>query len=112
MKKTLLTIIVTVCVMFIGFTAYINKIENSYEAKLEEANDLYEMEMWLRKLEVEDTTNDLNDVTEEYNELQNQVWNMMNDNAYNVRVEHDDKVYHYRSDNKGLFPSKSVTITY
>jgi predicted Holliday junction resolvase-like endonuclease len=107
MRRTLLAVIVTVCVMLIGGMAYINKIENSYETKARESEEFYERVISSMENHNEESMNEL---TKEYEDLEDQVWNMMNDEAYEVRVHHDGKTYIYESDNKGLFPSKSVMI--
>lgn len=108
MKKTLLTVIVTACVMFIGCMAYTNKIAHSYETEARESKEYYERVISNIENQKDESISEL---TKEYEDLETQVWNMMNDEAYEVSVHHDDATYTWASDNKGLFPSKTTIIT-
>lgn len=107
MKKNLLTIILTACVMLLGCVFYVHKITSTYETTLAETEDYYE---WVISNKDQKMNDSIEELTEKYESLESEVWNMMNKEAYKVKIKHDDKTYIYESDNKGLFPSKSTMI--
>lgn len=93
MKKTIITILLTVCVMTgLGFYA-IDKINQNHEIELSELNDKYETEMQLNA-----------ELMSEHNHLERNVYRMMNDKTYEITVEHNGETHVWKSDdNKGIF---------
>ena len=119
MKKIILSVLVTLGVAAIAGGLLIMKINDEHRAELDRLKVDYQIEIDGITNEhnnvVKDyivVINELNGVNEEINELYEQVWNMQNGEAYEVRIEHDGETHYWESDNKGIFSSVSHTVIY
>jgi hypothetical protein len=109
MKKTLLTIMATVCVMAIGCGVYVAGVRADYEAKLEESICEHETEIgFVQDVRLE-LMSECNDLTKRVSELEDAVWNIMEHNDYDVSIERDGVVHTFKSEREdnGIFTSKT-----
>lgn len=101
MKKILLSVIITVCVMTgIGY-GIINNITDDYEEKMESI-----------KVESEEREEEILELKSDITEISDQVFNMMNGDAYEITIDHDGETHTWKSDNKGLFKSEFHNVIY
>ena len=101
MKKILLSVIITVCVMTgIGY-GIINNITDDYEEKMESI-----------KVESEEREEEIVELKSDITEISDQVFNMMNGDAYEITIDHDGETHTWKSDNKGLFKSEFHNVIY
>ena len=101
MKKILLSVIITMCVMTgIGY-GIINNITDDYEEKMESI-----------KVESEEREEEILELKSDITEISDQVFNMMNGNAYEITIDHDGETHTWKSDNKGLFKSEFHNVIY
>lgn len=107
MKKVLVSVLVTVCVMGTGCVGYVNHIVNNYENKLENSEFYYDA----LDTNYNQKVNDYKTIKSEYEELQEQVWSILNDEDYNVTIKHDDQYHTYTREKENfLFSKKSHTV--
>lgn len=101
MKKMIIAIMGVVC----GLTIVVNGINTiNYQTKIADLE---------KKVESLEKTNDY--IKDEYNalesdkeELDSQVYNMMNGEEYEFTVNHGNGTYTYKAEGKGLFKHKSM----
>ena len=110
MKKVLLSVIVTVCVMTgIGYCVIMNVCQN-YEKTIADMTELYEdseatiAELEADKLELcEDSEAIIEELESDKAELSDGVYNMMNDKPYSITIYHDGATHTYEAkDNEGF----------
>ena len=102
MKKVLLSVIVTVCVMTgIGYCVIMNVCQN-YEKTISDMTELYE-----------DSEATIAELESDKAELSDGVYNMMNDKPYNITIDHDGATHIYEAkDNKGFIRDKTHHVIY
>ena len=101
MKKILLSVIITMCVMTgIGY-GIITNITDYYEEKMESI-----------KVESEEREAEIVELKSEVTEISDQVFNMMSGNAYEITIDHDGETHTWKSDNKGLFKRELHSVIY
>lgn len=95
MKKTLLTIMATVCVMTIGCGIYVNTIKSDYDAKLEEVKATYEDE--IKSISLDRLNYELNNIDQHYRmeELTDQLIDVMEGNGNEIVFVKDGSKYIY-----------------
>ena len=76
----------------------LHNVNQKHIEELDNVTSSYEME--ISKLE---------EVSKEYDELQNQVYNMKTGEAYSITINHDDETHIWRSENK-LFDRETHNI--
>ena len=102
MKKVLLSVIITVCVMTgIGYCVIMNVCQN-YEETIADMTELYEdSEATIAELEADKA------------ELSDGVYNMMNDKPYSITIDHDGATHTYEAeDNEGFIRDKTHHVIY
>lgn len=105
MKKILLSVIITVCVMTgIGY-GIITNITNNYEEKMENIKVESEEREAEREAEIAELKSDVTEISD-------QVFNMMNGDAYEITIDHDGETHTWKSDNKGLFKRELHSVIY
>lgn len=138
MKKTTKIILVTVLIMatlftmiLVGITGYYNSlldntistieddvtelsvlsesVADKYAALASKYEDL-EQENAVLQRQLNSAKNENKELASEYEELENQVWNVMHDYTYDIEIERDGKIHNWTSDGAKWFPSKSYTI--
>lgn len=122
MKKIILTVLVTLGVAGVACGFIINEINIKHEEELAALKVDHQIEMdgmnnSLSRVseELEKAIADYVALDDEMNELYDQVYNMQNGKAYNVTIKHNDETHTWKSDMKGLFPTKThlvSTVTY
>ena len=101
MKKILLSVIITMCVMTgIGY-GIITNVTDYYEEKMERI-----------KIESEEREAEIVELKSDVTEISDQVFNMMNGDAYEITIDHDGETHTWKSDNKGLFKSEFHNVIY
>lgn len=106
MKKILLSVVITACVMTgIGYLVINNVCQN------------YEEELTYMSEENEYLTNEYNNSIGEYEseltELSEQVYNMKTDKPYSIEIYHDGEYHVWESeDNEGLFKDEIHFVSY
>lgn len=111
MKKIIISIMATVCIMAIGCAGVIKGVTEKYEAKLETANEIdssYYNSMVNRYKELSVEYDELN---QRLFELEYNVWNMQNGEAYEVTVEHNGETHTWKSDNKTFLSKVSHSVS-
>ena len=111
MKKTILTIMATVCIMTIGCGIYVEGVKSNYETKLEEAVCEHETELGFIQDERLELMAECNELGKRVTELEDQVYNIMEHNDYDVTIEKDGVVHTYYKTKDGLFSDSGHTIT-
>lgn len=102
MKKVLVSVLLTVGIMSLGCIGYVNHIVNNYETKLEDSEFYYDA---LDK-NYNQKVNDYKTIKTEHEDLQEQVWNILNDGDYNVTIKHEDQYHTYTKEKENMFFSK------
>ena len=102
MKKVLLSVIVTVCVMTgIGYCVIMNVCQN-YEETIADMTELYE-----------DSEAEIAELEADKAELSDGVYNMMNDKPYSITIDHDGATHTYEAeDNEGFIRDKTHHVIY
>lgn len=103
MKKILLSVIITVCVMTgIGYCVIMNVCQN-YEETIADMTELYEdSEATIAELE-KDSDATIAELEADKAELSDGVYNMMNDKPYSITIYHDGATHTYEAkDNEGF----------
>lgn len=103
MKKVLLSVIITVCVMTgIGYCVIMNVCHN-YEETIADMTELYEdSEATIAELE-KDSDATIAELEADKAELSDGVYNMMNDKPYSITIYHDGATHTYEAkDNEGF----------
>jgi hypothetical protein len=95
MKKTIIAILVTVCVMTIIGGVYINYINDCHVKEIEGLTNQYEERIGDLKDNYRYLNNDYERLSEDMDELENQVYNMMNGEYYDISVDQDGITYGY-----------------
>lgn len=100
MKKVLLSVIITVCVMTgIGYCVIMNVCQN-YEETIADMTELYEDSE--AKI-AEDNEAKIAKLEADKDELSDGVYNMMNDKPYSITIHHDGATHTYEAkDNEGF----------
>ena len=100
MKKVLLSVIITVCVMTgIGYCVIMNVCQN-YEETIADMTELYEDSE--AKI-AEDNEAKIAELEADKAELSDGVYNMMNDKPYSITIYHDGATHTYEAkDNEGF----------
>lgn len=108
MKKTLLAVLGTVCIMGIGCNMYVDRIVTNYENKLYESNSNYEV---LNKV-YNQKVSDYDKLDAKHEELENEVYKLMNGENYDltIRVNSETHTFTYEKENF-LFANKTHTVT-
>lgn len=119
MKKTIIAILVTVCVMTIIFGCVILYINNQYEVQLTEAKNTYDTTV----NELVDENNGLidenNELENEYNKLSEDMDNLElevyrvleGSDEYEIELDINGSTHRYTSKRDGWFVDKSHSIT-
>lgn len=110
MKKMIISIIATVCIMTIGFTGIIVGINNKHEAELEAAKHSGEFFDEFMIDEYNELINEYDEVSHKLNELETNIWRMQNGEAYELSVQHDGQTHTWQSDNK-LFSKATYIVS-
>ena len=102
MKKVLLSVIITVCVMTgIGYGVIMNVCQN-YEETIADMTELYE-----------DSEAEIAELEADKAELSDGVYNMMNDKPYSITIDHDGATHTYEAeDNEGFIRDKTHNVIY
>ena len=111
MKKIIISIIATVCIMTIGCAGIIGSITKKYEAKLEAAEHSGEYFDELMINEYNELIDKYDEVNHKLSVLEANVWNMHNGEAYEVSVEHDGQTHTWQSDNKNIFSRETYIVS-
>ena len=102
MKKVLLSVIVTVCVMTgIGYCVIMNVCQD-YEETIADITELYE-----------DSEATIAELESDKAELSDGVYNMMNDKPYSITIDHNGAKHTYEAkDNKGFIRDKTHYVVH
>lgn len=111
MKKIIISIIATVCIMTIGCAGIIGSITKKYEAKLEVAEHSGEYFDEFMINEYNELIDKYDEVNHKLSVLEANVWNMHNGEAYEVSVEHDGQTHTWQSDNKNIFSRETYIVS-
>ena len=120
MKKVLLSVIVTVCVMTgIGYCVIMNVCQD-YEETIADITELYEdSEATIAELEsdkiklCEDSEATIAELESDKAELSDGVYNMMNDKPYSITIDHNGAKHTYEAkDNKGFIRDKTHYVVH
>lgn len=96
MKKVIIAIMATVCVMTVGFYGVMMRMNAEYVEDLNELQNDYEERIQFLIDKNTDSNNRMS-------ELETQVWNKFNKEPYEIIVDHDGVTYIYKSDNNSIF---------
>nr|DAV24924.1 MAG TPA: hypothetical protein [Bacteriophage sp.] len=96
MKKVIIAIMATVCVMSIGFYGVMMRMNAKYDEDLNNLKNDYDRQIQLLIDKNTDSNNRMS-------ELETQVWNKFNKEPYEITVDHDGVTYIYKSDNNSIF---------
>lgn len=108
MKKVLLSVLATVCIMGTGCAGVVGYINNEYHTIL----DGYDFEYEVLEMKYNQKVEDCKKIKTQYEELQEQVWNVLNDENYTIRIKHEDEMHTYTSEKENfLFTKKSHSVT-
>lgn len=110
MKKNILAVLVTLMVAGIACGLFIIKDSIAHEKELDSA--IFELQSEIDELnrKLEEKTDDCVEISNEMDELCEQVYNMKNGDPYKVEIEHGNEIHIWESDMKGLFPNHSHTV--
>lgn len=109
MKKTILTILITVLVMSVLFSMAIVCQESWYEGKLiaiEEDNEALREKLVEANENQNEADRNYAELESDYENLQEQVYFALTDEAYQINMERDGKWHHFSSNGEGLFPKE------
>ena len=119
MKKIILTVLVTLGVAAIGCGFIINDLNIKHAEELDALKVDHQIEVnginnMLSKVgdDLEEAINDYVELDADVNELYEQVYNMQNGEAYEIKIKHDGETHIWSSDNKGLFSSEKHMVMY
>lgn len=84
MKRTIITIMAVVC-MFVAIGGVIYT-KNQYENKLEDMSAAYEKQ-------IDELKNENNDLKSSMADMDEQIWWLMNDEEYKIRISHGKETY-------------------
>lgn len=104
MKKIVISILATMCVIAIACSVIVKNITAQYEADYTNAITVHEamvQELYEENCELESRAA----------ELENGIYNMMNGEDYDVTVEHDDARYNYVCEKDGWFKNIKIVET-
>lgn len=135
MKKTIISVIITTCMMTIFSYVLVVEINNRYEEELQKVTSAYETEISGMKTELDElkneyenlqtlncnlesknynTNKEVDKIQSKYDELQSdmdelesEVFKMMNGDEYSFSLRLDDETHMYSYSKDGLFGQKS-----
>lgn len=95
MKRIIISIMATVCVMAIGCGIYVAGVKSNYEAKLEEVKAEYDNE--IKSISLERLDFELNNIDQRYRmeELTDQIIDVMDGNSNEITFVKDGDTYTY-----------------
>lgn len=99
MKKIVISVLATMCVMGIACFGIIQNINAQHEAELvnyKDKNDVLVLEL---RGEYEENY----ELENRVDELENGIYSIMNDDAYRVDIEHNGVHHTYEKDSNGFF---------
>lgn len=113
-RKTIITVAVTVIIMGIIGGLFVNNLIRSYEQDIKDLETINSSQA--------EAISDMNyeiDYLEDQNEkllgelenLEEQVWNVMNGEDYDITIGHNDEIHHWTSTKNGWFTDKSHGVT-
>ena len=110
MKKTIISVIITVCVMVIINGVIIQGINKNHEMELEETINSYKDEIDCLVDNSKELETKYNELNTQMDELESGVYSMMNGEDYEISITIDGEKHTYKSAKKGLFKDKSHTV--
>lgn len=111
MKKTIITIIATICVVGGICAGVIINLNDNYNKNLETVRDEYELQVKQLNDEVEELNDKVEESGEHIDQLEEQVYNIVKHKAYEVTIERDGKHVTFGSDGR-LFGETYEYTTY
>ena len=106
MKKVLVSVLATVCIMGTGCAGYINHITTNYESKIQDCNLRYKA----LENKYDQQVAEYDEIESEHQELEDGVYALMNKDDYEIRIRRDGKTHIYTSEKQNfLFTKKSHT---
>lgn len=111
MKKTIITIAVTVCVMSILFGGIIWGMSRNYETELTVLEDSYSNREDYFLDEHMELVEKYSNLKNDMESLEAEVYEMMNGNNYYISIEHEGETHVYTKEKENwLFSKKSHTV--
>lgn len=99
MKKIVISVLATMCVMAIACFGIIQNINAQHEAELVNYKDKNEVLVLELRSEYEENY----ELESRVDELENGIYSIMNDDAYRVDIEHNGVHHTYEQEEHGLF---------
>ena len=111
MKKTIITIMATVCVMSILFGGIIYGISENYKTELADIEKEYINREGYFLDGYEELMENYSNLKADMINLESEVYKMMNGDDYNITVQHNDRTHNWTKVKENwLFSEKSYTI--
>ena len=101
MKKIIITMLLTVCVMTGLGLFVIDNINQTHEITINELKNAYESEMKLSAKSMNDMDN-----------LERNVYRMMNGEDYSITIEHNGETYTYESNDDNSIKTRIMNLVY
>ena len=111
MKKIIISIMATVCIMAIGCAGVIKVVTDKYEAKIEEARHSGDYFDEFMINEYNELIDKYDIVSEQLSDLESNIWNMQNGKAYELTVDHNGETHTWKSDNKTFLSKVTHSVS-
>lgn len=111
MKKIMITMMTTVCVMLCVMGGVIININEKHENELKSTKYDYDVKIQSLENEIEYLADEYNELNTEHEDLEDGVYKMQNGEAYSIMVHHNDEIHRWKSDGKKWFSTTSHSVT-